>query len=375
MLNPHLSYQENFERGPSAQWTAGGVLPKIKFLGEEKFSCLGQPVHLPFGIPAGPLLNARYLNAAWDAGFCVPVYKTVRSRVWPSHPVPNMVKIEGEKISGDERHVLVGSPISSPQEIKKQITITNSFGVPSQDPKYWKNELKLCLQNIPRGKMLGWSFQGTRLPEQSMSAFCDDVRRTSDLILDVVTDVGSQPSFFVEMNLSCPNEDGKPVYKDYESVRMACAALPKMFKEKNVPVLLKVGAVESFDEAARFFEMTLPFIHGVCAVNSLPHKIVGKRGEAILGPGRESAGVCGAALLNLSLRTVECLAETALKLGLTRKECEIFGVGGVSTVEDFIRMQNAGAHIVQSATGAMWNPDLASQIALARGVEYTWEKI
>ena len=40
----------------------------------------------------------------------------------------------------------------------------------------------------------------------------------------------------------------------------------------------------------------------------------------------------------------------------------IIGVGGVASPEDFFEYRNAGADIVMSATGAMWNPYLARDI-------------
>jgi dihydroorotate dehydrogenase len=40
----------------------------------------------------------------------------------------------------------------------------------------------------------------------------------------------------------------------------------------------------------------------------------------------------------------------------------IIGVGGVSSPEDFQEYRKAGADIVMSATGAMWNPYLAEEI-------------
>ena len=41
---------------------------------------------------------------------------------------------------------------------------------------------------------------------------------------------------------------------------------------------------------------------------------------------------------------------------------EIVGIGGVTNVNDYFEYRKAGAEAVQSATGAMWNPYLASEI-------------
>ena len=40
----------------------------------------------------------------------------------------------------------------------------------------------------------------------------------------------------------------------------------------------------------------------------------------------------------------------------------IIGVGGVATADDFFEYRKAGADVVMSATGAMWNPCLAKEI-------------
>ena len=41
---------------------------------------------------------------------------------------------------------------------------------------------------------------------------------------------------------------------------------------------------------------------------------------------------------------------------------EILGIGGVMTTDDYFEYKKAGADTVQSATGAMWNANLAHDI-------------
>ena len=50
----------------------------------------------PFGIPAGPLLNAKYVNSALAMGFDLVVYKTQRSVHFKVNPFPNVLYVEVE---------------------------------------------------------------------------------------------------------------------------------------------------------------------------------------------------------------------------------------------------------------------------------------
>jgi len=93
MYNPNVSYEENYQNGPQKEWLPHGGFPQIKYLGSPKYSFLGVPLYIPFGVPAGPLLNAKYMRAALEAGFCLPVYKTVRSHFTKSHPWPNVLRV------------------------------------------------------------------------------------------------------------------------------------------------------------------------------------------------------------------------------------------------------------------------------------------
>src|SRR3989339_527027 len=93
--NPRKSYEENFAEGPFGAFTDGEV---VENTGEPKYDFLGQKAYSPFGIPAGPLINSNFCRPAFDKGFDICVYKTVRSSFFPCHPFPNILPV---KIKGD----------------------------------------------------------------------------------------------------------------------------------------------------------------------------------------------------------------------------------------------------------------------------------
>lgn len=81
-------------------------------------------------------------------------------------------------------------------------------------------------------------------------------------------------------------------------------------------------------------------------------------GAPALGPDRPTSGVCGAPIRQAALEFVRAARAVidARQLGLT-----LIGVGGVSSSQHIEDMLAAGADFVQSATGMMWNPLLASE--------------
>src|SRR5664279_1602475 len=96
--DPELSYEDNYDDGP---FGAFGDKKKLKQTGKPKYDFLGQKIYLPFGIPAGPILNSNYVKAAFEKGFDVVVYKTVRSNAFPCHAFPNILSVQfkGKKLT------------------------------------------------------------------------------------------------------------------------------------------------------------------------------------------------------------------------------------------------------------------------------------
>ena len=98
--DPKKSYNANFDAGPAGDFTVVGSPSALPYMEVpmEKYTFFGKPLRFPFGIPAGPLLNSAYVIAALDAGFDVPVYKTVRTRTHACHPYPNVLPVD---VDGD----------------------------------------------------------------------------------------------------------------------------------------------------------------------------------------------------------------------------------------------------------------------------------
>ena len=81
------SYQWNYDHPPDV------VDVSLEPMGGEWEFC-GQTVASPLGMPAGPLLNGRWILYYAGLGFDVLTYKTVRSSQRPCYDLPNLQPVE-----------------------------------------------------------------------------------------------------------------------------------------------------------------------------------------------------------------------------------------------------------------------------------------
>ena len=368
MYNANVSYEDNYLKGPDARFVQGGKFPIVTFNSEPRYSFLGVPLHIPFGIPAGPLLNAAFVRVALNAGFCLPIYKTVRSRPWKSHVWPNVLSIEAEQNSlfvGKEPSLVRAKPFEPTDYQKtKSLSISNSFGVPSQDPQTWSEDFcKLAGPKLGENVML--SFQGTR-PDwagqgiEGFAAFVEDACRTAVLSAQTLARADMQ---ILEINLSCPNEKGEPIYRNISdcvtllrAVKMALGAFPR------TKIIATIGVLSS-EQTFEFMRRNLDFLDGISAINTVSARIHKPEGGFALGSGSEVGGICGSLIFEQGLAQVSELQQVRKRLGVGSESLAIIGVGGVLGVPEFQRFIEAGADVVQAATGAMWNLALAQDVA------------
>jgi len=346
--DPEKSYEENYKNGPFgvfADKKGGGVASAL----EPKFNFLGFKVNSPFGIPAGPLINGNFMKAAFDKGFDICVYKTVRSGKYPCHPLPNIlaVKIEGDLTLEKAQEKLVAD-----KNYHEPLSITNSFGVPSQEIEFWQKDLKNLLNNIKTGQIVVGSFQGTKKEGQNVEEYINDYYITAKLLKDTGVKV-------IEVNLSCPNEGTNNLlcYDTERSVKVV-EAIKGVIGE--IPLIIKIGYFKDEEALRNLVQNIGKIVEGISVINTIAAEIVDKDGkQALPGEGRIKSGVCGHAIKWAGLDMVRRLKKLREEFGYS---FTIIGVGGVTTAEDFFEYREAGADIVMSATGAMWNPYLAKEI-------------
>lgn len=134
-------------------------------------------------------------------GFDLATYKTVRSRAWGCNPFPNVLAVHPKSADGSltpgsaelDEGVLADTNYETP------ISISNSFGVPSQSPDAWQPDMRAAIEVAGPGQVLVPSFQGSRVEGMSEEEYIADHATTARL----VKETGAK---LMVMNTSCPNE-------------------------------------------------------------------------------------------------------------------------------------------------------------------------
>ncbi len=345
--NPDLSYEANYEQGPFGLF----AVPAPQTAGTEAqpaHSFLGSPVTLPFGIPAGPLLNGRFVKAALDRGFDLPVYKTVRTRRWASHAWPNVLAVH----AGGDLHPTTNRLQGHSDYSADDLSITNSFGVPSFDPDVWQPDLADAVAHAGPGQVVIGSFQGT-LPEHGgVEEYIADFALAARLQRETGVKI-------TEVNLSCPNE-GTAHLLCFDADRARAVVEGIRAELGPVKLLTKIAYFADDEPLRKLLAGIGPLIDGIAAINTIPAEVVDHAGEqALPGEGRLRSGVCGSGIRWAGLSMTERLVRLRDEMGFS---FAVIGVGGVSRAADYEAYRAVGASAVMSATGAMWNPLLAQQI-------------
>lgn len=346
-FDPLRSYEDNYDLGPFGAFASHDVYEQA---GEPSHDFHGHKVYAPLGIPAGPLLNSAFCAAAFQKGFDIAVYKTVRSGVFPCHPFPNVLAIHPD---GDLDFKTLEKPVIADATYSEPLSITNSFGVPSKDPAVWQEDVKKAIAAAGKGQVLVLSFMGTVLPNQSQQEFVDDYV----LAAKYAYETGAQ---VLETNLSCPNigNEGLVCY-NLDVTEQVAKGIRAVIGD--TPLILKVGYYKDDADMETLAEITNEYANGVSGINTLQAEVRDTAGNQALpgSPARLRSGVCGAGIKWAGLDFVKRMKAIKDKRGFS---FSLEGVGGVTVPEDYKEYRDAGADVVMTATGAMWNPYLAQDI-------------
>ncbi len=352
IYDPTKTYDDNFDNGPFGEFAVPIAYRNRARRPANKF--LGLPVWTPFGIPSGPLLNAKYLAAAMTKGFDVVTYTTQRTVPFEVNDFPNVLYVD---VDGDLTLEKAARPLvarTTTQRDPTQLTITNSFGNPSRGPAFWVPDLKRAIGAADKGQIVIMSVVGTIKPGFTADQYYDDFAEGAG----IAADAGAQ---VIEVNLSCPNVASEGVLC-YTPEAVSAIVRRSRVAITDRKLVAKVGyySPEQQELLEGIVRDIAPHVDAIATINTIPAPVVDDAGnQALPGEGRLRSGMCGAGVRWAGLDMTRRLAALRDKHSLGY---EIIGIGGVMTPADYHAYRDAGADAVQSATGAMWNPELAIDI-------------
>ncbi len=335
------SYDWNYDNGP----TFSGNIPTRTNIKPMKL--WGYEVNSPLGVPAGPLLNANYIELYGKLRFDLPIYKTLRTCFRQVHPAPNCLYIETKaQLTPADMNSTIYSRQSEPTE-PNEIAITNSFGMPSKSIEVWQADIEKANQSLAKGQLMIVSCVGTPSEERTI---IEDYALCARLAVEA----GAKA---IELNYSCPNVTSKEgsIYQD----AALSSAISKAVKGvvKNIPVMIKMGYIKEDNHLQEVISQNAQYVDGIAAINTISMQARHSDGtQALPGDGRLTSGICGDIIRDIGIETISRIAKIKQQQNFDFMLC---GVGGITSAQHFNDYFDAGADIAMSATGAMWNPYLA----------------
>jgi dihydroorotate dehydrogenase len=350
MFDSNKSFEDNATQGPFNAFADGNVYEQK---GDPDKEFLGCKVYEPFGIPAGPLPTVKHIKAAFEKGFDLPVYKTVRTRERKSHPWPNIVPVE---VDGDLTMEKKTAGLVQADDYKEPLAITNSFGVPSTAPEFWQKDMAEAVKTAGKGQVMIASFQGTNTGGD-VEAFIQDHVNGAKMVMETGAKI-------MEVNYSCPNEGtGNLLCYDTDRIEIISSRIKEAIG--NIPLLIKMAYFEDENHLRDMVSRLGKIVDGISVINTIGAAIRKKDGsQALPGEGRLVSGVCGAPIKWAGVEMVKRIKALRDEMGLN---FVIVGVGGITTPADYDEYRTAGADAAMSATGVMWNPFLAQEIKQKKG--------
>lgn len=333
------SYDWNFSQAPAPTNVAIAPLP-----GEFQFC--GLPVHSPLGISAGPLLNGDWCLYYASLGFDVLTYKTVRSRQRDCYPLPNLQPVKCGPLTGDETEVPAVGEMTGSWAV--------SFGMPSQEPDFWRRDIEQTRALLGAKQLLSVSVVGTVDEGASMKDLAEDYARCARWATESGADV-------IECNLSCPNVsscDGQLYQQPSDAASVAETVRAAI---GSTPLVLKIGHTTNDDQLRTLLVATAPFTSAIAMTNSVAAQVRNTTNGDLHFAGAKR-GICGAATFEPSLSQVSAAARIISEHQLS---LELIGVGGASSAEHIKSYLAAGAHAVHMATAPMVDPLVGQKIRQA----------
>ncbi|MBF5050988.1 Dihydroorotate dehydrogenase [Candidatus Clavichlamydia salmonicola] len=338
-----LSYEENFSQGPFCNIKPPARLPIKKELWPTIFDL---PIASRIGVPAGPLLNSKWVKFASDFGFDILTYRPIYKKSNLADPLPNIYYIDPasslEKIAA----------ISSMEEIRRSsssindLTIAHAFGSPCKDKEFLLKDLQKAKSYLHEGQVLVASVEGEGNTEKEL---IEDFSYTSSIAYEGGADI-------IELNFAHP---ALITSKIWNKVLVKRVLLHIHKKFQKIPLIVKLPYCPNPFELKEIIMTIASFkVRGICGINTLTKKVKSKTISSSQNINFLKMPISGSLLRKDALAFVRVAAYTIFKEKL---DIMLFAAGGAVEAHHFNEFLISGADIALSGTGMIWDPLLAAR--------------
>jgi dihydroorotate dehydrogenase len=305
----------------------------------------------PLGIPAGPLLNSRWILYYARLGFNVLTYKTVRSAHRACYQPPNLLPVGPGQLKGR------ADTVTAADRAQAAESWAISFGMPSKSPQVWQKDVEAARRGLASDQVLVVSVVATPQEDWTLERIAADFVQCARW----ARDAGAQA---VEANLSCPNvctQEGQ-LYTSPEAAALISAELRMALG--GLPLILKVGLFDDAEQAHACVDAASNWVDALSTVNSISAVVTDQAGTPLFDG--ISRGIGGASIRDRCQSELAALEDVIKTCG---GGLRLIGVGGIFSATDVRARLAAGAHHVQLATAAMLDPLVAVRIRTELALE------
>jgi dihydroorotate dehydrogenase len=333
MYDVSASFEDNSINGPLFH----DAIPAFKRAQATGKALFGYNIGCPIGVPACALMTGQGVRLAAQLGFDVLTYKTIRSAACKSYACPNIFYVDCEQqLERADIGVALHATASS-----ACVALANSFGNGCPNPDWIKHDIAYARQSLQDGQILIVSVCGTG---------CDEKTVVEDFVCAALLahQAGAQ---VIELNLSCPNMNCAPLYKDAGMVKNIVRAVAASV---DIPVIIKVGIFDSCEQMQIIFKSAAAAgAKGVCGINSVPIRLMNAQGDPAFGKGREICGLSGNPIKNLAK---EFIRMARAIIDQEYLDLVLLATGGITDAADFKEFLEMGADVALCASGMMHDP-------------------
>lgn len=310
---------------------------------------LNKRICSPIGIAACPVTVGSKIIELAKLGFGVITYKSVRSKAFAGHPLPNLAFIQSDTSWPVGSRPLQCIASATPSEDFTKLSLANSIGNASLAKEVMHADIQKSKRALSKDQVLAASIYGEgETPKAQANDFAD--------LAELVIDAGAD---WVELNLSCPNllSHGL-IYQDLELMRLLVETVYQRIP-KDIPLIAKLGFIADKQTLEKtLYTLAKVGIRGICGINTVSTPIVNEKGQAYFGADRHFAGVSGYAIHELA----KYFIKQAVEINVQQKfDFAILATGGVTQANDFNHFLEVGADIAMSATAVLLNPYIADE--------------